>query len=212
MKFKTLYERFISSIKNKSNIQIAEDCHREFRKIFQNAVGPRNLRDYATAKGMTMHKAEDWKFALTAQDIINEHIPANVVGCSGRAAVFSKLLQQRMIPHKVILTAVADDLNRARTDIQQGKKPNIINGHQIIAVEIDGRLRMFDPGKKKLELIDGDVSVGRQVQYDFSDDNYIITNIMPPKEYETINTPEKLQSAYRQIWNVSQIVHQNDDR
>lgn len=209
---KKLIEWLFESEKDKSTMQKLEETHAEFHKIFQNAFGPRNLRDYAGSKGMTMNQGENWKFALTAQDIINEHIPANVVGCSGRAAVFSKLLQQRMIPHKVILTAVVDDLNRARNDIQQGKKPNIINGHQIIAVEIDGRLRMFDPGKKKLELIDGDVSVGRQFQYDFSDDNYIITNIMPPKEYEAINTPEKLQSAYRQIWNVSQIVHQNDDR
>ncbi len=117
-----------------------------------------------------------------------------------------------MIPHNVVLTAVVKDLNRARNDIQQGKRPNIINGHQIIAVEIDGRLRMFDPGDKSLQLIDGDVSVNRAFKYNFSNEDFVITNIMSPKEYETIDTPEKLQSAYRQIWNVSQIVHQNDDR
>ena len=192
-------------------MQKLEETHAEFHKIFQNAVGPRNLRDYAGSKGMTMNQAEDWKFALTAQDIINEHIPANVAGCSGRAAVFSKLLQQRMIPHKVILTAVVDDLNRARNDIQQGKKPNIINGHQIIAVEIDGRLRMFDPGKKKLELIDGNVSVGRHFKYDFSDQEYVITNIMSPAEYDKIRSPSDLQNAYKQ--NISYVPNQqNYDR
>lgn len=211
MKFKTLYERFISSIKNKSNTQIAEDCHRDFHKIFQNAVGPRNLRDYATAKGMTMHKAEDWKFALTANDIINEKLPANVVGCSGRAAVFSHLLQQKLVPHKIILTAVVNDLNRAYNNIQQGNKPSLIHGHQIIAIEIDGHLRMFDPGDKKLALIDGDVFVGRNFKYNFSDDNYVITNIMSPSEYDMIDTPGKLQSKYMQIWNRNPI-HQKDDR
>ena len=209
---KKLIEWLFESKKDKSTMQKLEETHEEFHKIFQNAIGPRNMRDYAGSKGMTMDQAEDWKFALTAQDIINEHIPANVVGCSGRAAVFSHLLQQRMIPHKVILTAVVDDLNRARNNIQQGKKPNIINGHQIIAVEIDGRLRMFDPGDKSLQLIEGDVSVNRAFKYHFSNDDYVITNIMSPKEYERIDTLEKLQSAYRQIWNVSQMMHQNDDR
>jgi len=208
---KKLIEWLFESKKNKSTMQKLEETHAEFHKIFQNAVGPRNLRDYAGSKGMTMNQAEDWKFALTAQDIINEHIPANVAGCSGRAAVFSKLLQQRMIPHKVILTAVVDDLNRARNDIQQGKKPNIINGHQIIAVEIDGRLRMFDPGKKKLELIDGNVSVGRHFKYDFSDQEYVITNIMSPAEYDKIRSPSDLQNAYKQ--NISYVPNQqNYDR
>lgn len=209
---KKLIEWLFESKKDKSTMQKLEETHAEFHNIFQNAVGPRNLRDYAISKDMTMDQAENWKFALTAQDIINEHIPANVVGCRGRAAVFSKLLQQRMIPHKVILTAVVKDLNRAHNDIQTGKKPNIINGHQIIAVEIDGRLRMFDPGDKSLQLIQGNVSVNRVFKYHFSNEDYIITNIMSPKEYERIDTPEKLQSAYKKIWNTSQKTYQNDDR
>lgn len=193
-------------------MQKLEETHKEFHKIFQNAVGPRSLRDYAISKDMTMDQAEDWKFALTAQDIINEHIPANVAGCSGRAAVFSKLLQQRMIPHKIVLTAVVNDLSDAQFAVLQGKKPNIINGHQIIAAQIDGKMRMFDPGDKTLKLIDGDVFIGRRFKFNFSDDRYVITNIMSPNEYETIDTPEKLQSAYKQIWNTSQKTHQNDDR
>lgn len=209
---KKLIEWLFESKKDKSTMQKLEETHAEFHKIFQNAVGPRNLRDYADTKGMTMNQAEDWKFSLTAQDIINEHIPANVVGCSGRAAVFSQLLQQRMIPHKVILTAVVKDLNRAHNDIQTGKKPNIINGHQIIAVEIDGRLRMFDPGDKSLQLIQGDVFVNRAFKYQFSNDDYVITNIMSPKEYERIDTLEKLQFAYKQIYNASQQTYQNEDR
>ena len=207
-----LIEWLFESKKDKSTMHKLEEIHKEFHKIFQNAVGPRNLRDYASSKGMTMAQAENWKFALTAQDIINEHIPANVVGYSGRAAVFSQLLQQRMIPHKVILTAVVKDLNRVHNDIQAGKKPNIINGHQIIAVEIDGRLRVFDPGDKTLQLIQGDVSVNRAFKYHFSNDDYVITNIMSPKEYEMIDTLEKLQSAYKQIYNTFQTTQQNDDR
>ena len=209
---KKLIEWLFESKKDKSTMQKLEETHAEFHKIFQNAVGPRNLRDYADTKGMTMNQAEDWKFSLTAQDIINEHIPANVVGCSGRAAVFSHLLQQKLVPHKIILTAVVNDLNRAYNDIQQGNKPSLIHGHQIIAIEIDGHLRMFDPGDKKPALIDGDVFVGRNFKYNFSDDNYVITNIMSPKEYERIDTLEKLQFAYKQIYNASQQTYQNEDR
>lgn len=206
-----LIEWFHEHKKEKSTMLKLEETHKEFHKIFQNAVGPRNLHDYAAARNMTMEQAEDWKFALTAQDIINEHIPANVVGCSGRAAVFSELLQKKMIPHKIILTAVVKNLNRARIDIQSGKKPNIIHGHQIIAAEIDGRLRMFDPGEKELNLIDCDVSVGQTLKYPFCNDDYIITNIMSANEYKAIKTPGKLQSTYMQIWNDNQI-HQKDDR
>ena len=208
---KKLIDWLFENKKNKSTMQKLEETHAEFHKIFQNAVGPRNLRDYAAAKGMTMHKAEDWKFSLTANDIINEKLPANVVGCSGRAAVFSHLLQQKLVPHKIILTAVVNDLNRAYNDVQQGNKPSLINGHQIIAIEIDGHLRMFDPGDKKLALIDGDVFVGRNFKYNFSDDNYVITNIMSPREYEMIDTPGKLQSTYMQICNHNQM-HQKDER
>ena len=206
-----LIEWLLEHKNNKSIMQKLEETHEEFHNIFRNAIGPRKLTEYASAKKMTMKQAEDWKFALTANDIINEHIPANVVGCSGRAAVFSYLLQQKMIPHKVILTAVVTDLNRAYNDVQQGNKPNLINGHQIIAIEIDGHLRMFDPGAPKLDFLDGDIFVGRNFKYNFSDDNYVITNILSPYEYEEIDTLSKLQSKYMQIWNHNQI-HQKDDR
>ena len=106
---------------------------------------------------------------------------------------------------------VVNDLNRAYNNIQQGNKPSLIHGHQIIAIEIDGHLRMFDPGDKKLALRDGDVFVGRNFKYNFSDDNYVITNIMSPSEYDMIDTPGKLQSKYMQIWNRNPI-HQKDDR
>ncbi len=88
---KKLIEWLYESKKDKSTMHKLEETHAEFHKIFQNAVGPRNLREYVASKDMTMYQAENWKFALTAQDIINEHMPANVVGCSGRAAVFSYL-------------------------------------------------------------------------------------------------------------------------
>lgn len=176
----------------------------EFHNMARHSVGPKTLREYAAANNMTMDMAEKWKFALRAQDIIEQKLHPNIVGCTGRARVFSHLLSNKGIEHKVILTAIVSDLQHS--DIKR------IDGHQIIAVNIDGKLCMFDPAEKELNLIEGDVFVGRHFKYVFSDQEYVITNIMSPKEYERIDSLEKLQTAYKQIWNTSQKTYQNDDR
>ena len=187
--------------------QNLEETLVEFHKLFENSRGPRNLSEYAKAHNMNMAQAEEWKFALTVPEIIQEKIPANVIGCSARADVFSSLLRSRMVPHKIVLTARKDHLMSAQNAIAQGQKPNLIHGHQIIAVEINGKLRMFDPSKKALEFIDAIVEPRRTFQYNTEDlpGDYIITNVMSWQDHEKIKHSDDLQQAYIQILTPTQI-------
>ena len=91
------------------------------------------------------------------------------------------------------LTAYEPDWKDARDG-----KEHTISGHQVIAVEIDGKLRMFDPGRRKLEFIDTNVVVGNLVDFKFPDmpGRYLITAIMSPDEYAKINTYQKLRNVY----------------
>lgn len=173
----------------------------EFHNMARQSVGPKNLREYAVANNMTMDVAEKWKFSLRAQDIIDKKLHPNIVGCTGRARVFSHLLSQKGVEHKVILTAIASDL--AHGDTQR------IDGHQIIAVNIDGKMRMFDPAEKNLKLLEGDVFIGRHFKFPFSDQEYVITNIMSPAEYDKIRSLSDLQNAYKQ--NIFCVPNQQND-
>lgn len=159
-------------------------------EILHNAIGPRNRREYMMEYGIT---GRDWHFSLTADDIIKDKIPANVMGCTGRAKLFCKLAADVGLPCFAICTAYEPDWNDAR-----GGKEHTISGHQVIAVEIDGKLCMFDPGKPKLAFIDTDVVVGNLVDFGFRDmpGRYLITAIMFPEEYAKINTYQKLRNVY----------------
>lgn len=175
----------------------------EFHNMARQSIGPKTLREYAVAHSISMADAEKWKFALRAQDIIDNKIHPNIVGCTGRARVFSHMLSQKGVEHKIILTAIASDLAHGNTQR--------IDGHQIIAVNIDGKMRMFDPAEKELNLIEGDVFIGRHFKFPFSNREYVITNIMSSAEYDKIKSLPDLQNAYKQNFMcVSSL--QNDNR
>ena len=159
-------------------------------EILHNAIGPRNRRDYMMEHGIT---GRDWHFSLTADDIIKNKISANVMGCTGRAKLFCKLATDAGVPCFAVCTAYEPDWNDARDGNE-----HTISGHQVITVEIDGKLRMFDPGKPKLEFINTDVTVGSLVDFGFRDvpGRYLITAIMSPDEYNKINTYQKLRNVY----------------
>lgn len=162
----------------------------ELHKILRSAVGPRDRREYMREIVTT---GRDWHFSLTADEIIKNKIPANVMGCTGRAKVFCKLATDAGLKCVAVCTAYEPDWKDARDG-----KEHTIGGHQVIAVEIDGKLQMFDPGKPKLEFINTDVVVGNLVDFGFRDvpGRYLITAIMTPDEYNKINTYQKLRNVY----------------
>ena len=162
----------------------------EIDDILRKAVGPRSRPDYMKAAGIT---DPDWHFSLTADDIIEQKIPANVIGCTGIAKLFCKLATGKGFKYQVVCTAYEPDWRKARKG-----EPRNIGGHQLIAVEIDGKLRMFHPGRSKLEFIDANVVVGNTVDFGFRDVHglYLITAIMAPEDFVKINTGQKLHNVY----------------
>ncbi|MBR4806568.1 MAG: hypothetical protein IKZ64_01970 [Alphaproteobacteria bacterium] len=159
-------------------------------EILHKAVGSRSRPDYMKAAGIT---DPDWHFSLTADDIIEQKIPANVIGCTGIAKLFCKLAADTDLKYSVVCTAYEPDWRKARKG-----EPRNIGGHQLIAVEIDGKMRMFHPGRSKLEFIDANVVVGNTVDFGFRDVHglYLITAIMNPEDFVKINTGQKLHNIY----------------
>lgn len=162
----------------------------ELHDILRLAVGPRNRCEYMESIGVS---GRDWHFLLTADEIIDKKIPAAVIGCTGIARLFCKLATVVKLKFWVVCTAYEPDWRKARNG-----ESRQIGGHQLIAVKSDGKLRMFHPGRPKLEFVDADVVVGNTVDFGFRDVHglYLITAIMPPDEYAKINTYQKLRNVY----------------
>lgn len=175
----------------------------ELKHIAQNAFGPRNLKEYAAQYNMDMQSAQNWKFALRADDIIEQKLHPNVIGCTGRARVFSKLATAKGLEHKIILTARADMLARLYNAKLRGEKLPNTNGHQVVGIIVDSKMRMFDPAARNTAPVAGDVFVGRRFQFDFATDEYVIVNILSPDEYDKIKSHADLMNAYAQ--NLNQI-------
>lgn len=175
----------------------------KLNKIAHDAVGPRDLKEYAAQHNMDLRQAQNWKFALRADDIIEQKLHPNVIGCTGRARVFSKLATAKGLEHKIILTARADMLPRLYDAKLRGEKLPNTNGHQVVGVTVDSKMRMFDPAARNMAPVEGDVFIGRRLKFDFSADEYIIVNILSPDEYDKIASHEDLMNAYAQ--NLNQI-------
>ena len=164
--------------------------------MFDKAIGPNNRSEY-----MRQHNVSgiDWHFSLSADDIINQKIPRAVAGCTGISKVFSKLATEAGLKHVVLTTAREENLKGAEQDRKSGKKERIINGHQIIAVyDENGKLRAFDPGQKELKYIKSEIKVGNIINFRFDGVivPHLISTILPPTEYNKINTYKKLRDVY----------------
>lgn len=164
--------------------------------MFDGAVGPNNRAEY-----MRQHNVSgtDWHFSLSADDIINQKIPRAVAGCTGIAKVFCKYATDAGLDCVVLATARIENLNSVAQDIKEGKKERIISGHQIIAVrDKNGKLRAFDPGQKELKYIKSEIKVGNIINFRFDGVvvPHLISTILPPTEYNKINTYKKLRDVY----------------
>lgn len=161
----------------------------QMHTMFHDAVGPRSRPDYMKERGVS---GRDWHFGLSADDIIKDKIPANVAGCTGRAKLFCKLAAEKGIKSFVVCTAKYNDWKAAHDGTA-----NHINGHQIIAVEIDGKMRVFDPGRKDLVFIDTKLESGEFIDaIDSGKKEYIVTAVVPGDEFAKMNTYQQLSNLY----------------
>ncbi len=161
----------------------------QMHSMFHDAVGPRSRSDYMKSHGVS---GRNWHFGLSAADIIKDKIPANVIGCTGRAKLFCYLAAQKGIKAHVVCTAKYDDWKATHDG-----KANHMNGHQIIAVEIDGKMRVFDPGRKNLVFIDTELKSGEFIDAIGSGKkDYIVTAVVPGDEFAKMNTYQQLSNLY----------------
>jgi hypothetical protein len=162
----------------------------QMHSMFHDAIGPRSRPDYMKEHGVS---GIDWHFGLSADDIIKDKIPANVIGCTGRAKIFCKLAAEKGIKSFVVCTAKYNDWKAKHG----GKANHIMNGHQIIAVEIDGKMRVFDPGRKDLMFIDTKLESGEFIDAIGSGKKeYIVTAVVPGDEFAKMNTYQQLSNLY----------------
>ena len=83
----------------------------------------------------------NFSFSLSADDIIAQKIPKKVMGCTGIAKLFAKYAEEEQLDCFAVYTAKIQNLE----DKKHGKR-DIVNGHQIIAVQFSDGVHMFDPG------------------------------------------------------------------
>lgn len=169
----------------------------EMHDILSNALGANNRRQYMHDRGIRGNI--NWSFALTPTEIIRDKIPANVIGCTGRAKLFCHLAKQHGITCNVVAMAVIPDWRR-EYDASRGITPNksnvIINGHQIISVDTPNGPRMFDPGYHKLRFmaespcINSIVDIGRTHEF-------IIRAIVPGDKFISMSSYWELDDMYR---------------
>ncbi len=175
---------FFDIIKSMNTEKIIQDILDEMSKMFHDAVGPRSRREYMKKNDI---RDSDWHFQLNVEQIIKNKIPANVMGCTGRAKLFCELAKRKGINASVVCTAKYKDWK----DVKNGKSDRIRNGHQINAVKIDGVWRVFDAGYEKLKFIKTDLTPGS-----FLTDEDIVTAVVPGDKFQKVDRYRKLHNLY----------------
>lgn len=165
--------------------------------ILSNAVGPNNRREYMRTNNIRNNI--NWSFSLGASDIINGRIPSNVIGCTGRAKLFCHLAHQRGIKCNVVAMASIKDWRR-EYDAANGVTPNnssiVINGHQIILVDMPNGQRMFDPERRRLKFLNFIPRIGGIVDIG-APQEFIIRAIVPADKFISLSSYWELDDMYR---------------
>ena len=176
-------------MKNDIEIKIQEILD-EMQQMFKTAIGPKNRREYMDSIGVS---GRDWHFGLTPEQIIKNKIPVNVIGCTGIAKLFCKLAKGKGLNSFVVCTARFDDWMAAKQDSQQ----KIRNGHQLNAIEIDGVLRVFDAGRRRVHFIETNLKPGTFIDaLQRGTRDYILTAVIPDTEFLHMDTYQKLSNLY----------------
>ncbi len=143
---------------------------------------------------ITDHK--NFNFSLSGDDIINQKIPYNAAGCTGRAKLFSKYAQEiGLKDFSIVATAKKEDIKNKNS----GK---MIDGHQLVSINLSDGLHMIDPGKGKTyekAQIDGICKVGENIDaVGHNQKDYVISAVLEPSEYDNIKTYRQIETLYLQ--------------
>lgn len=141
---------------------------------------------------ITAHK--NFNFSLSGDDIVENKIPYNVAGCTGRAKLFSKYAKEiGLKDFDIVITAKKDDLKNKNSN-------QMIDGHQLVAIKLSDGLHIIDPGAGKTyekAKIDGVCQVGENIDaVGNHQKDYVISAILEPNEYNDIKTYEQMKRLY----------------
>ena len=159
------------------------------------------------------HKIKDdlnFYFSLSAEDIIAQKIPMRPMGCTGVAKLFAKYAKEEGLDCFAVYTANIEKLENKKKGVE-----DIVNGHQIIAVQFSDGVRMFDPAledglqfykdNKGQEIV---VEVprmllGKELVKQRSNDPWaqrqagsVITFVEPSQKLENIKSYQDLEKRY----------------
>ena len=171
--------------------KIIQDILTEMDTMFRTAVGARSRPEYLTEYKKIYPNIKD-HFGLSVEQIIKDKIPPQVIGCTGVSKLFCELAKQHGVEAFVVCAVKYDDWKA----VKNGEK-RIMNGHQINAVKIDGRLRVFDAQQKILKFINTDLTVGSFIDAKGKGNlDYMVTAVVPGDKFQSVDTCKKLMNLY----------------
>lgn len=160
------------------------------RQIFRAATGPRLRIAYWRANNI--HARHEWLYCMSAEDIIENAIPARVAGRVGQAKVFCKMAAARGLDCYVVCSADYYDWLDAAHGDDRG-----IRGRVMMAVRDNGRMRIFDPfcGPRPV-WYDCATRPGNFIQPLRYQLPYLICAIVPRDEFLQCDSYEKMRNLY----------------
>ncbi len=138
------------------------------------------IQQYKTTVDKNITKVDN-RFALTANEIIENKIPLNMLGCTGLAKLFSYYANEIDLDCEVVFTANENDLKNNSSQI---------NGHQLISVKLEnGKDVVFDPREPELKEID-------LTNFSHAGTPHIFVAKQSGKDIEQVNSVEKIEKIY----------------
>ncbi len=141
---------------------------------------------------ITDHK--NFNFSLSGDDIVEQKIPYNAAGCTGRAKLFSKYAQE------IGLKDFSIAATAKKEDIKNKNSGKMIDGHQLVSIKLSDGLHMIDPGKGETyekAQIEGVCRVGENIDaVGHNQKDYVISAVLEPDEYDDIKTYEQMKRLY----------------
>lgn len=166
---------------------------RDMRRVFRGAAGPRLRIAYWRANNITSHAdRDDWEYKLSADNVIDNRIPSRVAGRIAQAKVFCKMAAERGLECYVVCCADYYDW----LDASRGMDVKI-RGRVLMAMMVDGRLRLFDPlGLNRPVWYDAAVRPGNFVKALRFQLPYMICAIVSAADFAKCDTYEKMRNLY----------------
>lgn len=163
---------------------------RRVRDVFRRATGPRLRISYWRANNVKGRG--DWLYRLSADDVIEQRIPARAAGRIAQTKVFCKFAAEAGLDCYVVCCAdYYDWLDASKgTDVK-------INGRVLMAKVVEGRLRLFDPLAVNRPIwYDAAVRPGNFVKALRFRLPYLICAIVPAADFAKCDTYEKMRNLY----------------